>query len=61
MVIEVGGRLATATVVEHVQYVYSCRDCEKYSDGTHIIKSVVSEPVIKGSMASPSAVAYIMS
>lgn len=51
----------TATVVEHVQYVYSCRDCEKYSDGTPIIKSVVSEPVIKGSMASPSAVAYIMS
>ena len=48
-------------VVEHVQYIYSCRDCEKYSDGTPIVKSAVSEPVIKGSIASPSTVAYIMS
>lgn len=52
---------AQVKVVEHVQYTYSCRDCEKYSDGTPIVKSVVAEPVIKGSIASPSTVAYIMS
>ena len=52
---------AKAVVVEHVEYVYSCRGCENHSDGTPIVKSVVPEPVIKGSIASPSTVAYIMS
>ena len=52
---------AQVKVVEHVRYIYSCRPCEKYSDRTPIIKSVIPEPVIKGSIASPSAVAYIMS
>lgn len=52
---------AQVKVVEHVQYVFSCRYCEKYSYGTPIVKSAVSEPVIKGSIASPSTVAYIMS
>ncbi|WP_395939494.1 IS66 family transposase [Clostridium sp. DJ247] len=52
---------AEVKVVEHVSYVYSCRDCEKYSDGTPIIKAASAEPVIKGSIASPSTVAYIMS
>lgn len=52
---------AQVTVVEHVRHIYSCRECEKYSDGTPIVKSAATEPVIKGSIASPSSVAYIMS
>lgn len=52
---------AQVKVIEHVGYVYSCRDCEKNNDQTPIVKAEVSEPVIKGSIASPSAVAYIMS
>lgn len=51
---------AQVKVVEHVRHVYSCRHCERYSDGTPIVKAAVSEPVIKGSLASPSTVAYIM-
>lgn len=52
---------AQVKVVEHIKHIYSCRGCEKHSDGTQIVKSVVAEPVIKGSMASPSIVSYIMS
>ena len=52
---------AQAKVVEHVRYIYSCRPCEKSSDSTPVIKACIPEPVIKGSIASPSTVAYIMS
>jgi len=52
---------AKAVLVEHVQFIYSCRRCENNSDTTPIVKAIVPEPVIKGSMASPSAIAYIMS
>ncbi|WP_106061456.1 IS66 family transposase, partial [Clostridium vincentii] len=45
----------------HVQYIYACRHCETHSDVTPIIKAEVPQPVIKGSIASPSTVAYIMS
>jgi transposase len=51
---------AQAIVVEHIKHTYSCRDCEKNSDETPIIKSLVPEPVIKGSIASPSSVAFII-
>jgi transposase len=47
-------------VVEHVTFVYSCRDCENKGDSVSIVKSTAPEPVIKGSIASPSLVAYIM-
>lgn len=51
---------AQAIVVEHIKHIYSCRNCEKNSDATPVIKSLVPEPVIKGSIASPSVVAFIM-
>ena len=51
---------AKAVIVEHVRRVYGCRDCEKDEYGTPIIKAPVDNPVIKGSFASPEAVAQIM-
>ena len=51
---------AKAVIVEHVSYVYACRDCEKNACGVPIVKAPVDKPVIKGSFASPEAVAHIM-
>ena len=51
---------AQVKVVEHKRAVYSCRACEKHSDHVPIVKAAMPEPVIKGSLASPSAVAHIM-
>ncbi len=44
----------------HLRHVYACRNCEKNSDHVPIVKAPIPEPVIKGSLASPSAVAHIM-
>jgi transposase len=51
---------AQVKVVEHKRAVYSCRNCEKENDHVPIVKAPMPEPVIKGSLASPSAVAHIM-
>jgi len=52
---------AKVRVVEHKRAVYSCRNCEKNSGaGVPIVKAQMPEPLIKGSLASPSAVAHIM-
>jgi len=51
---------AKAVIVEHVRRVYGCRDCEMDECGAPIIKAPVDNPVIKGSFASPEAVAQIM-
>ena len=51
---------AQAVIVEHVQYVYAFRDCEKDACSVPIVKAPVPHPVIKGSFASPEAVAHIM-
>jgi len=51
---------AQAVIVEHIRHVYACRDCEKDSYGVPIVKAPVDEPVIKGSFASPEAIAHIM-
>ena len=51
---------AQAKIVEHQREVCSCRNCEKNSDHVPIVKAPMPEPVIKGSLASPSAVAHIM-
>jgi len=51
---------AQAVIVEHIDYVYACRDCETNACGVPIIKAPMDQPVIKGSFASPEAVAQIM-
>jgi len=51
---------AQAKVVDHVQYVYACRHCEHHEIETPIVPAQKPEPVYPGSLASPSAMAYIM-
>jgi len=51
---------AQASVVNHVQYVYACRRCDREETGTPIVNAPKPAPVLPGSLASPSAVAHIM-
>jgi len=51
---------ARVKVIKREQAVYACRNCEKSNDHVPIMKAPMPEPVIKGSLASPSAVAHIM-
>ena len=51
---------AQVKVVEHICNVYACRDCERNSDHTPIVRAEMPEPVIKGSFASPELIAYII-
>lgn len=51
---------AQVKVREHVRMTYSCRDCERDKCDVPVEKAQVNEPVIKGSFASPEAVAHIM-
>ena len=51
---------AQVKAVEHIREIYSCRNCEHDGTGVPVIKAPMPEPVIKGSAASPSAVAQIM-
>jgi len=51
---------AQAAILRHVRSVYACRDCEKNAEHAVIVKAEMPEPVIKGSFASPEAVAHIM-
>jgi transposase len=52
--------LAEAVIVENVKKIYSCRHCEANNISTPIIKAKAPNPVIKGSHASPSIIAYAM-
>lgn len=52
---------AQASVVKHVRYVYACRNCEQKEISTPITTAPMPAPVLPGSLASPSAMAYIMS
>lgn len=52
---------AQVSVVEHVQYVYACRDCEKNNTSTTVKTAKMPKPAIPGSIASSSAIAYVMS
>lgn len=50
---------AKISVVHHVSNIYACRSCEKNDTTTPIIKAEMPKPVIPGSFASPSMIAYI--
>ena len=51
---------AQVKIREHVRKIYACRDCEKDECNVPIVKAPVDEPVLKGSFASPEAIAHIM-
>lgn len=51
---------AKAVIVEHVSFVYSCRECEKHRDSVPVVKAAADKPVIPGSFASPEAIAHLM-
>jgi transposase len=51
---------AEVKVIEHVQHVYACRRCERESTETPIVKASMPKPIFPKSLASPSAMAYIM-
>ena len=47
--------------VEHAVHAYGCANCEKNGESTPITKAEAPTPLISGSLASPSTVAYIAS
>lgn len=51
---------AEVKVVKHVRHVYACRSCEKNGTTTPVVTADMPESVFPGSLASPSAMAYIM-
>jgi transposase len=51
---------AQVSVVKHVQHIYACRRCEKENITTPIIKAQMPAPILPGTLASPSMLAYIM-
>lgn len=51
---------AQVKVVEHVQYVYGCRQCEREALSIPITTAKMPAPPIPGSLASPSALAHVM-
>ena len=52
---------AQVEVVEHVQHIYSYRRCEKEGTETPIVTAEMPAPMYPGSLASPWAMAYLMS
>ena len=55
---------AQVSVVEHKQFIYACRHCERHAtdaDATvPVIKAAMPKSFLPGTIASPSAVAYII-
>jgi len=47
--------------VNHVRFIYACRQCEKEGTQSTIVAAPMPKPVLPGSLASPSSMAYIMS
>jgi transposase len=52
---------AQVKVIRHVQSVYSCRNCEKNEINVPIVTASAPKAIIPKSLASPSAIAYVMS
>lgn len=55
---------AQASVVRHVQHIYACRHCEKHAADENasvsVIKAQMPKPLLPGSLASASVLAYII-
>lgn len=52
---------AQVSVVKHERHIYACRRCEREDIKTPIITASMPKPVLPKSLASPSAMAFIMS
>ena len=52
---------AEVRVVKHVRHVYACRHCEREGTSVPVVTAPMPAPVLPGSIASPSSMAYIMS
>jgi len=50
---------AKVQVIEHAVHAYGCDNCNKNGDTNPIVRAEAPTPLISGSLASPSAVAYI--
>jgi transposase len=48
------------SVVEHVRYVYSCRNCEKTGIETKVVTAPMPRRALPGSIASADTIAYTM-
>jgi len=51
---------AQVSIIEDVVYTYACGHCEKNGITVPVKKAAMGKPVMKGSFASPEAVAHIM-
>lgn len=51
---------AQVKIVQHARFVYGCRNCEKNGIEVPIQTAKAPRPVIEKGLASPSAVAYVM-
>ncbi len=51
---------AQTVLVEHVQYKYACRPCDKHGTETPMAKAQMPRPPIPGSLASASMLAHVM-
>ena len=51
---------AEVKVIKHIQYIYTCRRCEPGNYKTPIVKAEMPNPILTGSLASPSILAFIM-
>lgn len=51
---------AQISIIEHVTYVYSCRNCDKHGEAGFIKSATSPNALIQKSLVSPSLLAYLM-